>query len=89
MVIVVVLIGVALGAGAWWWFTQRESDDGVPSNPGTASPIVDPNAGSKRNWLEGTAGAVAGRHFHIGERTVTLGRKPQNFIQVAGRSLDR
>jgi hypothetical protein len=43
----------------------------------------------RRNWLEGVAGVVKGKTFHVGQRTVTMGRKHTNFIQVADSGASR
>jgi hypothetical protein len=43
----------------------------------------------RKNWLEGVGGAVKGKTFHIGQRTVTMGRKPTNFIQVDDTNVSR
>lgn len=38
--------------------------------------------GVRVNWLVGVAGPVDGKTFHIGERTVTIGRGVSNFVQI-------
>ncbi|MFB6374005.1 MAG: FHA domain-containing protein [Bradymonadaceae bacterium] len=44
---------------------------------------------TKRNWIIGENGDVAGKHFHMGNRTVTIGRKPTNFIQLGDSEVSR
>lgn len=41
------------------------------------------------NWLVGKSGPVAGKTFHIGYRTVTIGRSPSNYIQVEDEETSR
>jgi hypothetical protein len=36
----------------------------------------------KKHWLLGISGHNAGKTFHIGERTVTMGRGSSNFVQI-------
>lgn len=43
----------------------------------------------RKNWLEGVSGAAKGKTFHIGQRTVTMGRKPSNFIQLDDTNVSR
>jgi len=43
----------------------------------------------KRNWLLGQSGEVEGKPFHVGDRTVTIGRKPTNFIQLGDSEVSR
>jgi hypothetical protein len=37
---------------------------------------------TRRNWLVGVTGPVAGQWFLVGDRTMTVGRSAQNFVQV-------
>jgi hypothetical protein len=46
-------------------------------------------AQQKRNWLVGKSGEVEGKTFHVGSRTVTIGRKPTNFIQIGDSEVSR
>ncbi len=43
----------------------------------------------KVNWLVGTAGEHAGKTFHIGYRTITIGREPTNFVQITDEKSSR
>ena len=43
----------------------------------------------KRNWVIGKSDGVEGKTFHMGQRTVTIGRKPTNFVQVADSKVSR
>ena len=44
--------------------------------------VVGSGAALKRHWLLGISGHNAGKTYHIGERTVTMGRGSSNFVQV-------
>ncbi len=57
------------------------------SRPGGASG--ESQASQKRNWLVGKDGEVEGKTFHVGSRTVTIGRKPTNFIQIGDSEVSR
>ncbi|GEM_PF-2086580 len=48
----------------------------------TGKVATTPAPAAKINWLVGIKGPVAGKNFHVGQRTVTIGRGAQNFIQV-------
>lgn len=45
--------------------------------------------GVKRNWLVGESGEVQGRSYHIGSRTVTIGRGVSNFVQITDNDASR
>jgi pSer/pThr/pTyr-binding forkhead associated (FHA) protein len=90
---------LAVGLLAWMivFFLKRNAEEAtntrgsaLPSpQQGSRAAVEDPKAGSKRNWLIGVGGEVDGRHYHIGERIVTIGRKPANFIQITDRDSSR
>lgn len=46
-------------------------------------------AGRRRNWLVGIGGEVDGKPYHVGRRTVTIGRKPSNFVQIGDQAVSR
>lgn len=41
------------------------------------------------NWLQGAGGEVTGKTYHIGQRTVTIGRAPTNFVQIMDSNVSR
>jgi hypothetical protein len=43
----------------------------------------------RKNWLVGVTGEVQGKSYHIGERMVSIGRKPSNFIQINDQDSSR
>lgn len=43
----------------------------------------------RKHWLVGVSGEVAGKNYHIGERMVSIGRKPSNFIQISDQDSSR
>ena len=87
----VMLVAVALVGGMIWYFVSRGQAGAAAPSPqqGTRKAVEDPRAGSRRNWLIGVGGEVEGRHYHVGERIVTIGRKPANFIQITDRDSSR
>jgi len=44
---------------------------------------------SRLNWLVGRAGDVDGKTYHVGTRTVTIGRGVSNFIQTSDTNASR
>lgn len=54
-----------------------------PTEPRAAPP------GPRQNWLLGRSGPVAGKAYHLGSRTATIGRAPTNFIQIEDPSVSR
>lgn len=59
------------------------TQDSPPSRSSSASTQ------KKQNWIIGQSGDVAGKTFHMGKRTVTIGRKPTNFIQLGDSEVSR
>jgi hypothetical protein len=53
-------------------------------DPGQRKPPSSVRAGSgeRANWLVGIGGEVASKTYHIGSRTVTLGRGVGNYVQI-------
>ncbi|QDG54104.1 FHA domain-containing protein [Persicimonas caeni] len=77
-------------------FLRGKSDDSGQSwdkGPATANRAGNrpPRASraSKVNWLVGQSESVAGQNFHLGERTVTIGRGLGNFIQISDENASR
>ncbi len=54
----------------------------------TSSPAPE-NTGQKLNWLEGIEGPVTDKTYHIGQRAVTIGRAPTNFVQIMEKGVSR
>ncbi len=80
----------AIAVGLWFVFSRSKAGDSStattparrgPATSPAAAVTADPNV-AKANWLIGIGGPVEGKNFHVGARTVTLGRGPQNFIQI-------
>ena len=61
---------------------QRPDARPSPMNAG-------PSPGGKVNWLIGMGGDVAGKRYHIGQRNITLGRAPTNYIQTTDDKASR
>ena len=101
-VIVLVILGALaaaykflLGKGA---SAQRSSDEERQARRSQAAgrPESRPAAihqhtapGGKVNWLIGMGGDVAGKRYHIGQRNITLGRAPTNYIQTTDDKASR
>jgi len=66
--------------------TSRSSGTGRATSAGEGSSSQNQQ---KRNWLVGKSGEVDGKTFHVGSRTVTIGRKPTNFIQIGDSEVSR
>lgn len=52
-----------------------------------AAPDTAP--GPPTNWLVGVQGPIAGKTFLVGQRVATIGRAPQNLIQVPAPEVSR
>lgn len=62
--------------------TPKQAPEPTPSS-NVASP------GKKLNWLEGMEGDVKDKTYHIGQRAVTIGRAPTNFVQIMEKGVSR
>src|SRR4051794_10888779 len=88
----IVVVAVVLGGLVVAW---RRSQSSPPPKPdpwtraASAKTVPVSPAREKLNWLVGTGGEVSGKAFFIGQRTVTIGRGPQNFIQVNNAGVSR
>lgn len=58
--------------------SRAVSDQSGSTSPTGSRPMV----GHRVNWLVGQTGDVADKTFHIGVRTVTLGRGVANYLQI-------
>jgi len=68
----------------WVVLRGRNKDAASPKAAGGGDPAskAGPSSGVRLNWLVGVAGPVDGKTFHMGERTVTIGRGVSNFVQI-------
>ena len=66
---------------------SRRPDSGTRSRAVASDPSTAP--GGKVNWLIGMGGDVAGKRYHIGQRNITLGRAPTNYIQTTDDKASR
>ncbi len=67
--------------------SSLESDEGNSSPPPSNDPK--PSSMKKLNWIQGAGGEVGGKTYHIGQRSVTIGRAPTNFIQIMDPNVSR
>jgi hypothetical protein len=79
--VIIVLVVVALAGGAF--FVARSSK--TPAVPQTPAPVVGP----KRHFLVGVGGDAEGKSWHVGNRRVTVGRAPSNYIQINAPDVSR
>ncbi len=91
IILVAVLVVVALAFVVV--LLRGKSDDDTPSwEKGPATTAGSSGArrrASKVNWLVGKSDNVSGQNFHLGERTVTIGRGIGNFIQISDENASR
>lgn len=94
----VVGVGVALylvfrggGSSAGGASASRGSARAPAGATGAAATGGPAGAGRERkvHWLVGNSGPAAGRTFHIGYRTATIGRAPGNLVQVDDSDVSR
>ena len=100
---IAIAVFALVAAAVYFIINSNKSDGGSPPPPSSRpAPSVSPgnsarsagaplanSGGSKRNWLVGIAGEVKDKTFHIGARTVTIGRAPTNFVQVNDEDASR
>ncbi len=57
----------------------------------TPPPEAPPSEGDedKTNWLIGAGGDLEGRNFHVGKKTITIGRAASNYIQTTDPDASR
>ena len=51
--------------------------------------VVAPKSTKKPNWISCSRGPLAGRAYFLGQKTVTIGRAPSNFIQIIDEGVSR
>lgn len=95
-VIVGTIVAIALlswlilgGGGSQSRAVGKRERDRQSRSGGAGGGAETGESGQKRNWLIGKSGEVDGKTFHVGKRTVTIGRKPTNFIQLGDSEVSR
>lgn len=85
-----ILLLIGLGLLVTWgiWASVSRSADG-PEVGDTYSAYDDDKAPERKHWLVGKKGASKDKVYHVGQRTVTIGRKPSNFIQIQESEVSR
>ncbi|MCO4770651.1 MAG: FHA domain-containing protein [Deltaproteobacteria bacterium] len=79
MLYAVVVLGVLLVAGALWLLKTRSSTPETPAKRDEA----------KLHWLVALSTDVGKASWHLGDRRVTAGRAPSNYIQIATPGMSR
>lgn len=82
----IVVIVVWVGRRLLGRSSPKRSPERTPS--ANLSALLPPST-AKQNWLIGTTGSVAGKTFHIGARSVTIGRGVSNFVQITDTDASR
>jgi pSer/pThr/pTyr-binding forkhead associated (FHA) protein len=77
----VIAVLLVLGVGAVVFRKRAPAPPSPPESRGAEA--------IRRNWLVGIGGPVEGRSFHVGSRTVTIGRAPTNFVQIEDPGVSR
>lgn len=86
---VVVILAIVLAV------MMRGGDTAANTTPNQLTdgprPKPQPSASLNRqsNWLEGVAGSIQGKTYHVGSRDVTMGRKVGNYIQLIDDNVSR
>lgn len=82
---VIVIVAVVI------FFLRKNTSKQQPSlSPGGKDSTNSSEISTKKqNWLEGKAGEVQGKTYHIGQRSVTIGRAPTNFVQIMDTAVSR
>ena len=86
-----IVLGVALVAVIVIWLVLRrgKGDSDIVSTHRDSTRIDPTTKVAKLNWLVGRAGSVDGKTYHIGTRTVTIGRGVSNFVQITDNAASR
>ncbi len=80
MWVVIVLFLAVLGVAAFAMMRPEPSGEVAATAPAATKEPTAPVR--KLHWLVGRTGEVEGKSFHIGQRKVTVGRAPSNFVQL-------
>jgi len=84
------VIGAVILIGVLILMRLRSRGDNGPAENSGEAPSPSPSRPSPtKNWLIGTKGSISGKTFFLGERTVTIGRDPGNFIQIQAEKASR
>ena len=78
---VILLLVVAVGAAV---FFLRKS-----SAPSVVERTPEKIEGPKQHFLVGKGGTLDGKSWHIGNRMVTIGRAPSNYVQLNSPDVSR
>ncbi|MEL6179968.1 MAG: FHA domain-containing protein, partial [Myxococcota bacterium] len=83
---IMIVVAVALVLGVLYYIltrSQAERDSKRQPYAPSASSTV------RRNWLVGQSGSVKGKNYHIGSRSVTIGRGIGNYVQITDPNASR
>jgi pSer/pThr/pTyr-binding forkhead associated (FHA) protein len=95
-VTLMIVVGLVVFCSALLWMRRGQRREAT--NLSFAPPSAPPRPEAKpvlakpiqrRNVLVGTEGDVKGKTFHVGMRTVTIGRSSSNFIQTLDEKASR
>lgn len=85
VILLVVLAGILLVLRM-----GSRAEEGPSRSPGRRQPGGGARRGGrKRNWLVGESVNIRQKGFHIGSRTVTIGRGVSNFVQITDEDVSR
>jgi hypothetical protein len=89
MVYIIVAILVVIGITVF--LLTREITEVTPERmvPVAEPPPENPLRNVLTSWLEGTAGPISGKSFQLGQRSATIGRSPNSFIQILDDDVSR
>lgn len=94
LVIVLVVSALALVGLAFVMGRQGSADVKAHAATKTSDAVAvggqsGPPVFEKLNWLVGVGGDVKGKAFLVGQRRISIGRSPANFIQVVDNEASR
>jgi len=89
MVYIIIAILVVIGVTAF--LLTRDTTEAQPERTVQAVPATpaEPHRDILTSWLEGTAGPISGKSFQLGQRSATIGRSPNSFIQILDDDVSR
>ena len=79
---------IALGLGYFLYLRFFRQEDGE-SKELTFVKSGGANEGRRLNWIICSRGPLSGKAFFVGSKTITVGRSPNNFIQIVDDSVSR
>ncbi|MBH23879.1 MAG: hypothetical protein CMH57_05365 [Myxococcales bacterium] len=83
---IMIAVAVALVLGVLYYILTRNQSERQSKRPYTPPA---PGSSVRRNWLVGKGGSVQGKNYHIGSRTVTIGRGIGNYVQITDPNASR